>query len=412
MASSDGQAILQDAKTPITPTKTPSSDPLRFHSGVIMKGKIIGLEDVKEESGDKICNEAMIKLKALVTAKKEHKQQVFLKISLEGVHVIDARTNEVIHKHPVKSISYIARDPLDARAFGYIFTLDRKNFQYLAIKTEKNAIETILQLRDLFEVVYDMEKLKESSKPEASNKQVEQSTASVTVSNGTESVKQTEAATNNQVPVQQAPQSGNIFDLDDSVQKVTSSAAPEVARQPSIFDVPVSSPSSQASPPISNSLDFFEATKPAETKTEANRDLFSLSVSPELFSPPDKFSELKKTLNNLSSPQQSVQATAFPQFPNQPQQQPVFNPTMQTRQPPMLPQQTAYGTPNPFSPMFAAPQVRQPFMPQQQQPQVQFGMQPNLFPQMMPAQPQQFQQQPIQQQPQQQQQQATNSFPW
>ena len=64
-----------------------SSDPQRFTTGVIIKGKFIGCEDVKEETGDEICQTSMIKLKAVVIAKKEHKQRISIKVTLEGLEM-------------------------------------------------------------------------------------------------------------------------------------------------------------------------------------------------------------------------------------------------------------------------------------------------------------------------------------
>jgi hypothetical protein len=149
-----------------------SSDPQRFTTGVIIKGKFIGCEDVKEETGDEICQTSMIKLKAVVIAKKEHKQRISIKVTLEGLEIFDEKSNVSMYKHSVNRISYIARDVNDARAIGYIYKNSANSFQYFAIKTERQAQEFFNTLRDLFEAVLE---LRNSKKTEATS-----TTASVT----------------------------------------------------------------------------------------------------------------------------------------------------------------------------------------------------------------------------------------
>jgi len=61
-------------------------------SGVDFKGKLIGVEDVAESRGDKICQVAMAKLKAAVKALKEHKQRIIINVSLEGIKIIDDKS--------------------------------------------------------------------------------------------------------------------------------------------------------------------------------------------------------------------------------------------------------------------------------------------------------------------------------
>ena len=105
------------------------NDPDRFVFGVLFRAKLIGYEDVKEDSGDDLCQTSMIKLKAVVLAKKEHKRRICVKLNMEGIEIADEKTNEVLFKHSVNRISYIARDPTDARAIGYIYKNSSKEFQ-------------------------------------------------------------------------------------------------------------------------------------------------------------------------------------------------------------------------------------------------------------------------------------------
>ena len=144
-------------------TAASSPDGTQFIDGVVTRGKIIGVEDVKEETGDETCNTCMIKLKA----KKEQKLPILIKISFDGLTIIDAKTNEVLYKHAVEHISYISRDPTDPRAFGYIFKNDKNQLQYLAIKTQFQAADVVLTLKDLFEVVYEKSQKEKAKAKEA-----------------------------------------------------------------------------------------------------------------------------------------------------------------------------------------------------------------------------------------------------
>ena len=65
-----------------------ANDQQKFTEGVIVKGKLFGVEDVKKETGDEVCNDAMIKLKAIIAVKKEHKQRVNIRVNLEGIEII------------------------------------------------------------------------------------------------------------------------------------------------------------------------------------------------------------------------------------------------------------------------------------------------------------------------------------
>jgi disabled family protein 2 len=60
--------------------------------GVDFKGKLIGIEEVAEPRGDKMCQVAMAKLKAGVKASGDHKQRITINVSLEGIKIIDEKT--------------------------------------------------------------------------------------------------------------------------------------------------------------------------------------------------------------------------------------------------------------------------------------------------------------------------------
>jgi len=68
--------------------------PSRFAgSGVDFKGKLIGVEDVVEARGDKMCQIAMAKMKAGVKASGEHKLRIAVNVSLDGIKIIDDKSS-------------------------------------------------------------------------------------------------------------------------------------------------------------------------------------------------------------------------------------------------------------------------------------------------------------------------------
>ena len=60
--------------------------------GINFKAKLIGLEDVTDPRGDKMCQVAMAKLKAAVVAMGDHKQRITVNVSLEGIKLIDEKS--------------------------------------------------------------------------------------------------------------------------------------------------------------------------------------------------------------------------------------------------------------------------------------------------------------------------------
>ena len=67
-----------------------ATDPARFEgNGISYRAKIIGIEDVSEARGDKMCQETIQKLKSAVKTSGQHKQRVFINVTLEGLKIID-----------------------------------------------------------------------------------------------------------------------------------------------------------------------------------------------------------------------------------------------------------------------------------------------------------------------------------
>ena len=60
--------------------------------GVDFKAKLVGVEDVSEARGDKMCQIAMAKLKAGVKASREHKLRINVNVSLDGIKLIDEKS--------------------------------------------------------------------------------------------------------------------------------------------------------------------------------------------------------------------------------------------------------------------------------------------------------------------------------
>uniref|UniRef100_A0A3P9M0W5 DAB adaptor protein 1a n=1 Tax=Oryzias latipes TaxID=8090 RepID=A0A3P9M0W5_ORYLA len=144
--------------------------------GVRYKAKLIGLDEVSAARGDKLCQDSMMKLKGVAAAarsKGEHKQKVFLTVSFGGIKIFDEKTGVLQHHHAVHEISYIAKDITDHRAFGYICGKEG-NHRFVAIKTAQSAEPVILDLRDLFQLIYDIKQREEMEKKAQKDKQCEQ----------------------------------------------------------------------------------------------------------------------------------------------------------------------------------------------------------------------------------------------
>lgn len=127
-------------------------------NGVIYKAKLFGTADVNEPKGDAVCNMAMGLLKSAVKNTGEHKQKILVKISMSGITLLDQVNQLKLYDHAVNKISYIAKDPTDNRAFGYIYTETKGKHMYFGIKTDRPAEATILALKDMFQTVSEQAK--------------------------------------------------------------------------------------------------------------------------------------------------------------------------------------------------------------------------------------------------------------
>ena len=359
-------------------------DGTRFIDGVTSKGKLIGVEDVKDESGDELCNTSMIKLKAVVLAKKEHKLPINIKISFEGLSILDQKTNEVLYKHAVEHISYISRDPTDPRAFGYIYKDDKGGLKYLAIKTQNQAAEVVLTLKDLFEVVYEKSKQEKAKAKEA--QQEKKPTNEVVVP----AVVETQQTTT------------NFFDIEESIAPNIIIEAPKVEN----ITLPPPPQSKKLADKPPKEIDLFMV----EDKKEDVLDFLDTIESKSPSSSADLFS-LDLTTNKLiTSAFGSTIPAPIAAFQSPPTNQ--FN-NLNLSQSPLIPPINLVGSPfktqlgsPPMSSGQNMPNYQQfaasPFQQQQQQQQPQYTAVVNQLQQQYPG---QFQQQlsgqmpPLQQYP-------------
>lgn len=76
------------------------NDPTRFlGEGVSFKAKLIGILEVSEARGDRMCQAALADLKMAIRAAGEHKQRIAVQVSIDGLRLRDEKTgvSEIIH---------------------------------------------------------------------------------------------------------------------------------------------------------------------------------------------------------------------------------------------------------------------------------------------------------------------------
>ena len=60
--------------------------------GMNFKAKLIGILEVNEARGDRMCQEALAELKVVVRVAGEHKQRIVINIAIDGLRLKDERT--------------------------------------------------------------------------------------------------------------------------------------------------------------------------------------------------------------------------------------------------------------------------------------------------------------------------------
>ncbi|XP_045562338.1 disabled homolog 1 isoform X7 [Salmo salar] len=221
--------------------------------GVRYKAKLIGLDEVMAARGDKLCQDSMMKLKGIAAAgrsKGDHKQKVFLTVSFGGIKIFDEKFGVLQHHHAVHEISYIAKDITDHRAFGYVCGKEG-NHRFVAIKTAQSAEPVILDLRDLFQLIYDIKQREEMEKKAQKDKQCEQAVYQTILEEDLEDPVYQNAQNGHQ---QQQPQQQSLIDLMDMDSVWTPQNINQLELFGDISTLPdIYSPSTPASP--ANTLD-------------------------------------------------------------------------------------------------------------------------------------------------------------
>ncbi|XP_076772272.1 disabled homolog 2 isoform X3 [Arvicanthis niloticus] len=226
--------------------------------GVKYKAKLIGIDDVPDARGDKMSQDSMMKLKGMAAAGRsqgQHKQRIWVNISLSGIKIIDEKTGVIEHEHPVNKISFIARDVTDNRAFGYVCGGEGQH-QFFAIKTGQQAEPLVVDLKDLFQVIYNVKKKEEDKKKvEEANKAEE---------NGSEALMTLDDQANKlKLGVDQMDLFGDMSTPPD-LNSPTSSANDLLASDIFASEPPGQmSPTGQPAVPQSNFLDLFKGSTPA-----------------------------------------------------------------------------------------------------------------------------------------------------
>lgn len=60
--------------------------------GVSFKAKLIGILEVSEARGDRMCQEALSDLKTAIRAAGEHKQRITINVAIDGLRLRDEKT--------------------------------------------------------------------------------------------------------------------------------------------------------------------------------------------------------------------------------------------------------------------------------------------------------------------------------
>ncbi|XP_015275751.1 PREDICTED: disabled homolog 1 [Gekko japonicus] len=311
--------------------------------GVRYKAKLIGIDEVSAARGDKLCQDSMMKLKGIVAAarsKGEHKQKIFLTISFGGIKIFDEKTGLLQHHHAVHEISYIAKDITDHRAFGYVCGKEG-NHRFVAIKTAQAAEPVILDLRDLFQLIYELKQREEMEKKAQKDKQCEQAVYQTILEEDVEDpVYQYIVFEAGHEPIREPEIEENIYQV------------PTSQKKEGVYDVPKSQPVSAVT-----QLELFgdmstppDVTSPPTPATPG--DAFIPSSSQSLPSGADMFSSVPYSTAAVPSGYVAMGAV-LPSFWGQ--QPLVQQPLAMGAQPPVAQvmqggQSIAWGQPGIFSP--------------------------------------------------------------
>ena len=81
------------------PLFTVKNEPTRFlGEGVSFKAKLIGILEVSEARGDRMCQAALADLKMAIRAAGEHKQRIAVQVSIDGLRLRDEKSGVMTFK--------------------------------------------------------------------------------------------------------------------------------------------------------------------------------------------------------------------------------------------------------------------------------------------------------------------------
>ncbi|XP_037340610.2 disabled homolog 2 isoform X4 [Pungitius pungitius] len=227
--------------------------------GVRYKAKLIGVDDVQDARGDKMSQDSMMKLKGMAVAARsqgKHKQRIWVNISMSGLKIIDEKTGVIEHEHMVSKISFIARDVTDNRAFGYVCGSEGQH-QFFAIKTAQQAEPLVVDLKDLFQVIFNVRKKELEASQTGEN-------GSTVVENGGEALPGVAGEVKASQPVEQLDLFGAMSTPPD-IQSPNSTVSDLFGAE--LFSAPVHSEGS------SSSGDFFNSATPPSIAALGNLQL-------------------------------------------------------------------------------------------------------------------------------------------
>ena len=73
----------------------------------MFKGKLIGVLEVKEARGDRMCQDALQELKMAIEASGEHKQRVNIQIAVDGLKSRDEKSGVRCQYQPCYIIQFV-----------------------------------------------------------------------------------------------------------------------------------------------------------------------------------------------------------------------------------------------------------------------------------------------------------------
>ncbi|XP_034457833.1 disabled homolog 2 isoform X3 [Hippoglossus hippoglossus] len=233
--------------------------------GVRYKAKLIGIDDIPEARGDKMCQDSMMKLKGMAVAARsqgKHKQRIWINISMSGIKIIDEKSGVIEQEQVVNKISFIARDVTDNRAFGYVCGAEGQH-QFFAIKTGQQAEPLVIDLKDLFQVIFNIRKKEAEASQKGEN-------GSAVVENGNDALLNMDSQVKTTQPVEQLVLFGAMSTPPD-IQAPNSASSDLFGAE--LFAAPA--PSEGSSAPS----DFFSSA-PANSAPSSLAALGNLHLSP------------------------------------------------------------------------------------------------------------------------------------